>query len=86
MDIYFRTEKSIIRMNDILEARGKYLVNASLDRKEQCVLGEFESEEIAKKILEKIDYIIDAKIKENTPALIVAIPKKERNGYGKQGK
>lgn len=76
MDIYFKTEKSIIKMKDILEARGKYLVNASLDRKEQCVLGEFESEENAQNILEKIDYVIDAKIKENAPALIIAIPKK----------
>lgn len=75
MDIYFRTEKSIIRMNDILEVNSRYLTTASLDRKKQCVLGQYKSEKRAQEILEKIDYVIDTRIKEDSPTLIIAIPK-----------
>lgn len=75
MDIYFRTDKSIVRMNDVLEVNGKYLVMATLDRTRQCVLGEYHSQERAQEILEKIDYVIDTRIKEESPTLIIAIPK-----------
>lgn len=74
MDIFFRTQKSIIKMNDILEVNGKYLTVASLDRKMQCVLGQYKTEKRAQEILEKIDYVIDTRIKEDTPTLIIAIP------------
>lgn len=75
MDIYFRTENSIIKMNDILEVNGKYLTIASLDRTKQCVLCQYKSQERAKEVLEQIDYVIDTKVKEDTRVLIIAIPK-----------
>lgn len=75
MIIYFKTEKSIIKMNDVLEVNGKYLVMATLDRTRQCVLGEYHSQERAQEILNSIEGMIWTKRKQEEQVLIIAIPK-----------
>ena len=75
MEIYFKTEKSIIKMNDVLEVNGKYLVMATLDRTRQCALGEYHSQERAQEILNSIECMIWTKRKQEEQVLIIAIPK-----------
>ena len=58
MEIFLRTEKSIIKMNDILEVNGKYLVMSTLDRTRQCVLGQYKEEGRTKQVLDSIDSVI----------------------------
>ena len=75
MEIYFRTKKTIVKMNDILEAEGKFLVMSSLDRKSRAVLETYSSEERAKQILDMIDSILTRKCKSEEKILIIEVPK-----------
>ena len=75
MEIYFRTEKSIIKMNDVLELNGKYLVMATLDRTRQCVLAQYATEERTKEVLDLIDSILTRKRESEEKILIIEIPK-----------
>lgn len=75
MEIFFRTEKTIVKMNDILEAQGKFLVMSSLDRKAQAVLEIYSSDERAKQVLDMIDSILTRKCKGEEKILIIEVPK-----------
>lgn len=75
MDIYFRTQKTIVKMNDILESQGKFLVMSSLDRKAQAVLEIYSSDERAKQVLDMIDSILTRKSKNEEKILIIEVPK-----------
>ena len=75
MEIYLRTEKSIIKMNDVLEINGKYLVMATLDRTKQCVLAQYQSEDRTRQVLDSIDSILTRKCKDEEKILIIEIPK-----------
>ena len=75
MDIYFRTDKSIVKMNDILEAQGKFLVMSSLDRKAQAVLEIYRNEQRTKDVLDMIDSILTRKGKSEEKILIIEVPK-----------
>ena len=75
MEIFFRTDKSIVKMNDILEARGEFLVMSSLDRKAQAVLEIYSSDERTKQVLDMIDSILTRKCKGEEKILIIEVPK-----------
>ena len=75
MEIFFRTKNTIVKMNDILEAQGKFLVMSSLDRKAQAVLEMYSSDERAKQVLDMIDSILTRKCKGEEKILIIEIPK-----------
>lgn len=75
MDIYFRTDKSIVKMNDILEVTGNFLVVASLDRTKQCVLMKYSSAERAQEVLNNIDIVISGMKAEMRKTIIIEVPK-----------
>lgn len=75
MEIYFRTAKSIVKMNNVLEVNGKYLVMATLDRTRQCVLAEYKTEQRTKEVLDMIDSILTRKCKSEEKILIIEVPK-----------
>lgn len=75
MDIYFRTDKTIVKMNDILEVTGNFLVVSSLDRTKQCVLMKYSSVERAQEVLNNIDIVISGMKVEMRKTIIIEVPK-----------
>lgn len=59
MDIYFKTDKSIIKMKDRIDIEGKYITTSSIDQKEKAILEKYTSEKEAKEIFDNIIEIID---------------------------
>lgn len=76
MDIFFRKEKELIKMQDNIKVGGtdnKYLVTSTLTGKER-VLAKFETEKEVINILDKIDMILDKAINDNKKAVSIRMP------------
>ena len=77
MVMFFRTEKSLIRMKDKINVEGKdnsYLTTSSLNGQEKCVLAHYKSEKKAIEILNRIDNLLDRAIKDNLNTISINIP------------
>ncbi len=80
MDIFFRTNTSLVKMKDKLDVeRGGYLTTSSLGGQEKYPLARYENEQKAMEILDRIDNILDKAIKENKTTLSINLPA-ENNG------
>jgi hypothetical protein len=77
MDIFFRTDKSLIKMKDKIEVEGKnYLTTSSLNGQEKIILGQYETYEKAISILNKIDDILDKAIEKDANSVSININSK----------
>lgn len=77
MDIFFRTDKSLIKMKDKVEVEGKnYLTTSSLNGQEKVVLGKYETINRALSILDNIDNLLDKAIENNHSSISINIPQK----------
>lgn len=75
MDIFFRTEKALVKMKDKVEVeRGGYLTTSSLNGQEKYPIVHYDNEKRAIEILDKIDNILDKAIQENANTISIAIP------------
>lgn len=76
MDIFFRTKKKIVKMNDKLEVEGKendYLTTSSLNGESKDILGHYNSEARAMEILDRIEGILDKVIASDKEAAFINI-------------
>lgn len=71
MDIFFRTEKGIIRMGEKLQAERGYLTTSGLDGKDKYALINYGNDEKVLEILNKIDEILDKALKENVSGISI---------------
>lgn len=77
MDIFFRTDKSLIKMKDKVEVEGKnYLTTSSLNGQEKVVLGKYETINRTLSILDNIDKLLDKAIENNHSSISINIPQK----------
>lgn len=75
MDVYFRTEKSLIKMNDRLDVDCKgRLYTSDLDLKKVSPIAKYTNIDRALEILNRIDELLDKAITENKAAISVRIP------------
>ena len=75
MDIFFRTNNSLVKMKDKINIeRGGYLTTSSLGGQEKYPLARYENEEKAMEILNKIDNILDKAISKNANSVSINLP------------
>lgn len=78
MDIFFRTNKSLVKMKDKINIeRGGYLTTSSLGGQEKYPLARYENEEKAIEILNRIDSILDKAISKNANSVSINLPEDE---------
>lgn len=73
MEIYFKTDKSIIKMKDRIDIEGKYITTSSIDQKEKAILEKYTSEKEAKEIFDNIIEIIDRCFKKDFKNILIDI-------------
>lgn len=73
--MFFRTKRTLVKMKDKVEVeRSNYLTTSSLGGEEKCILAQYNSEQRAMEILNKIDDILDKAITDNKSAISINIP------------
>ena len=73
MEIYFKTDKSIIKMKERIDLEGEYLTTSSIDQKEKAILKKYENEEISKESFRRLISIIDSEIRKDAKNLFIEI-------------
>lgn len=73
MEVYFKTNKSIIKMKERIDLEGEYLTTSSIDQKEKAILKKYENEEISKEAFRRLISIIDSEIRKDAKNLFIEI-------------
>lgn len=73
MEVYFKTDKSIIKMKERIDLEGEYLTTSSIDQKEKAILKKYENEEISKEAFRRLISIIDSEIRKDAKNLFIEI-------------
>lgn len=73
MEVYFKTNKSIIKMKERIDLEGEYLTTSSIDQKEKAILKKYENEEISKESFRRLISIIDSEIRKDAKNLFIEI-------------